>query len=31
MSAELSTIHPTTEAAPAGRLYVGSEVGVLRR
>lgn len=31
MRAELSLIHPTTEAAPARRLYVGSEVGVLRR
>jgi arginine deiminase len=31
MRAELSTIHPTTEAAPTRRLYVGSEVGVLRR
>src|SRR5215208_1744731 len=31
MRAELSTIHPTTEAAPRRRLYVGSEVGVLRR
>ena len=31
MRAELPTIHPTTEAAPTRRLYVGSEVGVLRR
>ena len=31
MRADVSTIHPTTEAAPARRLYVGSEVGVLRR
>ena len=32
MRAELSSIHPTTtEAAPRRRLYVGSEVGVLRR
>ena len=28
MRAELPTIHPTTEAAPTRRLYVGSEVGV---
>jgi arginine deiminase len=31
MRAELSPSHPTTEAAPRRRLYVGSEVGVLRR
>src|SRR5829696_7311229 len=31
MRAELPTVHPTTEAAPTRRLYVGSEVGVLRR
>ena len=31
MRADLPTAHPTTEAAPARRLYVGSEVGVLRR
>jgi arginine deiminase len=31
MRAELPIVHPTTEAAPTRRLYVGSEVGVLRR
>jgi arginine deiminase len=31
MRAELPTVHPTTEAALTRRLYVGSEVGVLRR
>src|SRR5215208_2446402 len=31
MRAEPPTIHPTTEAAPTRRLYVGSEVGILRR
>src|SRR5688572_29963742 len=31
MRAELSTPNATTEAAPRRRLYVGSEVGVLRR
>jgi arginine deiminase len=31
MRAELPTVHPTTEAAPTRRLYVGSEVGALRR
>src|SRR5215203_810465 len=31
MRAEPPTVHPTTEAAPTRRLYVGSEVGVLRR
>src|SRR5690349_23827831 len=31
MPAEASPTHTTTEAAPARRLYVGSEIGVLRR